>query len=357
MIVACSILLGLGHGSPAFAQGASMRVVVDRPVQAAALSGPFEVSGWALDVNATSNPGVDAIQIWAIPTSGNAVFLGAATLNHDRADVAASFANPAFLKSGFQLSVKTALPSGDYVVRVFVRQTSSQTYAIVADVPVTVIGVTLSDIGTCTAGQVPQFNGTAWACATSPGQKGDKGDPGATGAAGPAGVPGATGPAGPPGATGAAGAAGPAGANGAPGTLTSVYAYVYNLGAQIVNVGNTITFSNNGVMSAGITHTAGTANVTVLTAGTYEINYTTSASQTAQMVLFVNGVARPEMRSGSSHAGDSRINNVHGILVLAANDILTLRSDPTSSQAFALQAAVGGTAPIVNASILIRRLE
>jgi hypothetical protein len=341
--LACVIVLGLGHGSPAFAQSGGMRMFVDRPLNSSAVPIPFDVSGWALDLNAGSS-GVDAIQIWAFPSSGAPVFLGAATLDIDRPDVAAAFANPALLKSGFLLTVSKSLPSGAYTIRVFVRQASTQAYAIVVDVPVTVIGVTLTDLGSCTADQVPKFDGTLWKCATNPGTKGDKGDQGATGAPGAAGAPGS------PGAAGAPGATGPAG------SLTSVYAYIYNLGSQTVLAGSSISFSNNGVMSAGITHTAGTTDITVTTAGTYEIDFTTTASfQYAQVALFLNGTARPEMRFGSQ-TFDPIVKHGHGILTLAANDVLSLRSD-TGSNNFSLTNNTGGTGQIVNASVLIRRLN
>lgn len=75
----------------------------------------------------------------------------------------------------------------------------------------------------CATGQVMQWNGTAWACATAVGPQGPPGPigvPGATGATGPIGGTGpigATGPTGPAGPTGAAGPTGPAGPTGATG--------------------------------------------------------------------------------------------------------------------------------------------
>ena len=67
------------------------------------------------------------------------------------------------------------------------------------------------------------------------------------GPAGPAGPQGVQGPAGPQGPQG------PAGAN-----AVSNYLYSYNLSAQTVNSGALINFDNNGVITSGFAHIAGT---------------------------------------------------------------------------------------------------
>ena len=129
------------------------------------------------------------------------VFLGAATPNVPRPDVAAAFgAN--FQQAGFYLVVTQTLPPGAYTLQVYGRRASTGTFDVVQQVPITVRGITLSDLGPCAAGQGPQFDGTSWICATTVG---------ATGPAGPQGIQGVQGPPGP---------MGPAG------SLTTMYASV-----------------------------------------------------------------------------------------------------------------------------------
>lgn len=144
-------------------------------------------------------------------------------------------------------------------------------------------------------------------------------------------------------------------ASGGGSSFTPTYAYTYNVGFQFVPIGFPINFNNNGAMSAGISHALGTSDIIVSSAGTYEINFTTTAAEPRQVSLFVNGVERAETRFGSD-LGTSEITG-HCILVLAANDVLTLRNAPSSNQAFVLVNAAGGFAQVVNASMLLRRLE
>lgn len=70
--------------------------------------------------------------------------------------------------------------------------------------------------------------------------------------AGAIGPVGAVGPVGPAGAAGAVGTDGPAGAAGI--ASLSEFAFIYNLAAQVVAVESAVVFSDNGVLSAGITH-------------------------------------------------------------------------------------------------------
>ena len=85
------------------------------------------------------------------------------------------------------------------------------------------------------------------------------------GPAGPAGPQGVQGPAGPQGPQG------PAGAN-----AVSNYLYSYNLSAQTVNSGALINFDNNGVITSGFAHIAGTPYFSLLYGGTYEFQYNVS---------------------------------------------------------------------------------
>jgi hypothetical protein len=204
------VMMVLSLAPPADAQS-SVRVFADLPASNGTLIVPFAVSGWALASNAASGSGVDAVHVWAFPAGGgSAVFVGAATLNGNRPDVAQVFGSQ-FAGSGFGLTVTHQLPAGAYTLRVYARQASTLQWAAMVEIPVAVTKVTLSDLS-CGPQQVPLWNGIAWVCSDLP--SGQTGVAGPTGPAGPAGV---TGAAGPTGATGAAGPTGPAGLSGAPG--------------------------------------------------------------------------------------------------------------------------------------------
>jgi hypothetical protein len=85
---------------------------------------PFGISGWALDLAAASGTGVDAIQAWAYPVSGQPpVFVGSPSYGGSRTDVGAVFGGQ-FVSTGFQLSVSSLAP-GTYDLAVFARSTLS----------------------------------------------------------------------------------------------------------------------------------------------------------------------------------------------------------------------------------------
>jgi len=194
------------------------------------------------------------------------------------------------------------------------------------------------------------------------GRQGPKGNPGArglTGATGPAGDTGATGATGATGPAGPTGATGPAGTNGVNGTGTSgasQYGYIYNLSAQVVPLETDITFSDNGVRTAGITHASGSSEIVILSAGDYQVTFSVSGTEPNQFALFLNGAMVPGSAYGSG-AGVQQ-NSGQAILTIGANDILTLRNH-TSSAAITLAAAppIGGTVAVVNASVLIQKLN
>src|SRR5205807_239696 len=95
---------------------ASAIVVLDTPAAGATIGGAFNVGGWAADLSASSGGGVDVVQAYAYPldTGGSPIFLGQASVNVARPDVA-SFAGPQFGQVGFNLSAP-ALAPGHYRV-------------------------------------------------------------------------------------------------------------------------------------------------------------------------------------------------------------------------------------------------
>jgi hypothetical protein len=148
---------------------------------------------------------------------------------------------------------------------------------------------------------------------------------------------------------------GATGATGATGGGLSEYAYIYNLAAQSVAVEAPVLFDSNGVLSAGITHTISTSEITVVNAGIYEIAFSLSATESNQFALFVNGVVVPGSVYGSGAV--SQQTNGQVILALVAGDIVTLVNHSSAGASVTLSTPIGGTATNVNASIVIQKLD
>ncbi|SHI79372.1 BclA C-terminal domain-containing protein, partial [Desulfosporosinus lacus] len=177
---------------------------------------------------------------------------------------------------------------------------------------------------------------------------------GATGATGVAGATGATGVAGATGVTGVAGATGAtgvAGATGATGAGLAAFGYVYDLSAvaQAVLPGTDVIFSSNGPL-VNETHIAGTAPVTVLLAGDYQIDYSVSITLGlgSEIAIEVNGVVDPSTVVGAL-VGAGQVTG-QAILTLAAGDVITLTN--TSGIGLTLAAA-----PEVGAQMTINKLD
>jgi hypothetical protein len=183
--------------------------------------------------------------------------------------------------------------------------------------------------------------------ATGPqGIPGDDGTPGSTGPTGPGG---ATGPTGPAGATGPPGPTGPAGTNG-----LSQYAYLYNLSPQTIAVEAPITFDSEGVMTGGITHVDGTAEIVLLNSGTYKVTFSVSGTEPNQMALYVNATQVPGAVYGSG-AGTQQ-NTGFAIVTVADGAVLRIRNH-SSAAAVGLASVIGGTQANSNASIAIEKLD
>jgi len=173
---------------------------------------------------------------------------------------------------------------------------------------------------------------------------------GAAGATGPNGAPGNDGVTGATGSTGSTGATGVTGATGASPVLD--YGYIYNTGAQVVAIGSPVTFDTNGVLS-GLIHAPGTSQITVVSAGIYEVDFSVSGVEPNQFALFVNGVPDPGAIYGSG-AGTQQTTGM-AILQLSAGDVIELLNH-SSASAVTLQTLAGGSESNVNASILIKSL-
>ncbi len=115
-----------------------------------------------------------------------------------------------------------------------------------------------------------------------------------------------------------------------------------------------VSFDSNGVLTSGITHLPGTAGITLVTAGVYEVTFSVSGTEPSQMALFVNGTQVPGSVYGSG-AGTQQ-NSGQAIFVAPAGGVLTIRNH-TSSAAVGLATPIGGTQPSSNASVLIEKLS
>jgi hypothetical protein len=128
------------------------------------------------------------------------------------------------------------------------------------------------------------------------------------------------------------------------------------LSAQVVPLETAVTFSDNGIGTAGITHALGSSSITLVNAGDYKVTFSVSGTEPNQFALFINGVVVAESVYGSG-AGTQQ-NTGQAILAIQANDVLTLVNH-TSAAAVTLAAAppIGGTVAAVNASVLIQKLD
>ena len=116
------------------------------------------------------------------------------------------------------------------------------------------------------------------------------------------------------------------------GGSSSAYAHCYKLavGAETnIAAGADITLSNNGPIQ-DISHTAGSADVTINTTGVYKIDYgiVLFSGIGTELALLVNGVAAPSARIYCESAAGS----FHGsaILSLNATDVIKLRNNSSA---------------------------
>ena len=88
------------------------QLAIDTPAAAAAVSQPFRLGGWAIDLDAPTGTGVATIHVWAYPVSGGPPqFVGTPAFG-PRPDVASKY-GPQFRNSGFGLFVEGLPPGSD----------------------------------------------------------------------------------------------------------------------------------------------------------------------------------------------------------------------------------------------------
>jgi N-acetylneuraminic acid mutarotase len=114
-------------------------MTIDTPANGASPTRPFLLAGWAVDLDSTSGPGVDAVHVWAYPTSGAPIFVNIGTLNFARGDVGAIFGTR-FTNCGYNVAITSAnLPAGTYLLAVYAHSTVTGTFNQVRTVTVTVV--------------------------------------------------------------------------------------------------------------------------------------------------------------------------------------------------------------------------
>jgi hypothetical protein len=112
-------------------------LTIDRPLQGSVMPPDMLLSGWALDRASTSGSGIDAVHVYAYPTSGApSTFLGVASYGAARADVASAY-GPQFVNSGYSLPI-ASLPPGTYDLAFYAHSTVSNAFNIVRNRRVTV---------------------------------------------------------------------------------------------------------------------------------------------------------------------------------------------------------------------------
>lgn len=93
---------------------------VDTPQNGQALSGKFELTGWAVERSAVNSTGITAIHVYDGKANGTSNFLGVATYGTSRSDVADYFGKNNLRNSGFKLNIDgSKLSNGKHTLYVY----------------------------------------------------------------------------------------------------------------------------------------------------------------------------------------------------------------------------------------------
>jgi hypothetical protein len=102
-------------------------MAIDAPSNGATIGQPFVLGGWAIDRDAATGPGVDAVHVWAYPLSGGSpIFAGTGQLDFERGDIGTIF-GAQFTNSGYNVTV-SGLPPGQYQIAVYAHSTVTGTF-------------------------------------------------------------------------------------------------------------------------------------------------------------------------------------------------------------------------------------
>ena len=202
------------------------------------------------------------------------------------------------------------------------------------------------------------------------GPQGPVGATGATGATGPIGPvgpqgpQGEVGPQGPVGATGATGATGPIGPVGPQGPAgpsgtalgyANFYALMPTDNPELITPGEDVAFPRNGaILNTNIGRTSDTEFL-LAEAGTYLVSFIMSATESAQLVLTLNGTEIDNTLVGRD-SGGAQLANTTLITTTEANTTLTVRNPAGATNNILLTPNAGGNLP-VSAQLVILRLS
>lgn len=127
-------------------------------------------------------------------------------------------------------------------------------------------------------------------------------------------------------------------------------------GTIAANNGKALWSTANSNNTAGFTMVPATGDITVLTAGIYEVDWSLSAAEPGAMVPYVNGV-KEDLAGGTYGSGaGTQQNTGKCLLILAANDIVSLRTDNCAA-ALTLQLAGTTNTNQVVASIMLKKVN
>jgi hypothetical protein len=113
--------------------------------------------------------------------------------------------------------------------------------------------------------------------------------------------------------------------------------------------GADVPFSNNGPLS-GVTHTAGSTSVTVVTAGTYQIFYGASITVGVGSAIAIAVGGTPDASTNIAALVSSGELTGEAILTLAAGDVITLTNNSAIPFTTTLAPAVGAQLNIIKLS-------
>ncbi len=113
----------------------SPRLRIDTPTAGGSFRGRVRLAGWAIDERAATGTGVDAVHVWAVPGSGPAQVVGAASYGQARGDVGSVF-GARFTNSGWSLTVAGLAP-GAWTLVAYARSTFTGSFDAAMAVPVT----------------------------------------------------------------------------------------------------------------------------------------------------------------------------------------------------------------------------
>ena len=139
---------------------------------------------------------------------------------------------------------------------------------------------------------------------------------------------------------------------------TAEYGYVFNDGLQTVAAAAGVRFSTNGVLSAGVTHTAGGNAVVLADAGTYAVWFTVMGTAANQFILYLNDTSVPGTFYGTETgaAGSAVRTLTTGFAIVTAPAGSTLALVNSTGATVTLATGVGGGGPHVHASMMVVKL-